>query len=162
LLVIFRPAVALNVAVVIPAGTVTDAGTVSRELLLVGITIVPPEGAARSRPTEQLAVPPGLRVPDAHESVERFGTAIVEDPGAETTNVLASGSAATTFERFTEVVVAEGASVICTYATTPAPRTFVFIPINKHVYWPGVPAAQYTDFPAEVADGPSVTSIEET
>ena len=37
--------VALNVAVVAPAATVTDAGTVSEVLLLVSATLDPPAGA---------------------------------------------------------------------------------------------------------------------
>ena len=38
-------AVALNVAVVAPAATVTDAGTVSEALLLASVTFDPPAGA---------------------------------------------------------------------------------------------------------------------
>ena len=38
-------AVALNVAVVAPAVTVTDAGTVSEVLLLASVTLEPPAGA---------------------------------------------------------------------------------------------------------------------
>ena len=38
-------AVALNVAVVAPAATVTDAGTVSEALLLARVTLEPPVGA---------------------------------------------------------------------------------------------------------------------
>ena len=38
-------AVALNVAVVAPADTVTDAGTVSEALLLASVTLDPPAGA---------------------------------------------------------------------------------------------------------------------
>jgi hypothetical protein len=38
-------AVALNVAVVAPAATVTDAGTVSEALLLASVTLDPPVGA---------------------------------------------------------------------------------------------------------------------
>jgi len=38
-------AVALNVAVVAPGDTVTDAGTVSSVLLLVSVTLDPPVGA---------------------------------------------------------------------------------------------------------------------
>ena len=37
--------VALNIAVVEPAGTVTDAGTVSEALLLASVTLDPPAGA---------------------------------------------------------------------------------------------------------------------
>jgi hypothetical protein len=38
--------VALKVAEVVPAVTVTDAGTVSAALLLVSVTVAPPVGAA--------------------------------------------------------------------------------------------------------------------
>ena len=44
--VIEAAAVALNVALVAPAATVTDAGTVSRALLLANVTLDPPAGAA--------------------------------------------------------------------------------------------------------------------
>ena len=40
------PAVALNVAEVAPAATVTDDGTVNVVLLLVSVTALPPAGAA--------------------------------------------------------------------------------------------------------------------
>ena len=38
-------AIALKVAVVLPAATVTDAGTVSATLLLASVTLPPPAGA---------------------------------------------------------------------------------------------------------------------
>jgi hypothetical protein len=45
LLAIEAAAVALNVAVVAPDATVTDAGTVSEVLLLASVTLEPPAGA---------------------------------------------------------------------------------------------------------------------
>jgi hypothetical protein len=45
LLAIVAAPVALNVAVVAPAATVTDAGTVSEALLLASVTLDPPVGA---------------------------------------------------------------------------------------------------------------------
>jgi hypothetical protein len=45
LLAIKAAAVALKVAVVTPAATVTDAGTVSRVLLLASVALEPPVGA---------------------------------------------------------------------------------------------------------------------
>ena len=47
-------AVALKVAVVAPAATVTEVGTVSKALLLASVTLVPPVGAARVRVTVQV------------------------------------------------------------------------------------------------------------
>src|SRR5579872_2005284 len=40
------PAAALNVAVVAPAATITDAGTIRFELVFVSVTLAPPVGAA--------------------------------------------------------------------------------------------------------------------
>ena len=45
---------ALNVAEVAAAGTMTDAGTVSVGLLLVSVTLAPPEGAAPLSVTVQV------------------------------------------------------------------------------------------------------------
>ena len=45
MLAIAAPAVALNVAVVAPAATVTVPGTVSKALLLPSVTLDPPVGA---------------------------------------------------------------------------------------------------------------------
>ena len=45
MLAIVAAAVALNVAVVAPAATVTDGGTVSEALLLASVTLEPPVGA---------------------------------------------------------------------------------------------------------------------
>ena len=47
-------AVALKVAVVAPAATVTDAGTVSEVLLLASVTLDPPVGAVWVRVTVQV------------------------------------------------------------------------------------------------------------
>ena len=46
-------AVAVKVAVVAPAATVTEAGTVSEELLLASVTLEPPVGAVSVRVTVQ-------------------------------------------------------------------------------------------------------------
>jgi hypothetical protein len=54
LLAIEAAAVALNVAVVAPAATVTDAGTVSEALLLASVTLAPPVGVAELKITVQL------------------------------------------------------------------------------------------------------------
>jgi hypothetical protein len=48
------PAVAVKVAVVAPESTVTEAGTVSRELLLASATADPPAGAVWLRVTVQV------------------------------------------------------------------------------------------------------------
>ena len=45
-MVVNVPAVAVKVAEVAAAGTVTEAGTVRAELLLARVTVLPPVGAA--------------------------------------------------------------------------------------------------------------------
>jgi hypothetical protein len=52
------PAVAVNVLVVAPAATVTEAGTVRSPLLLDSETAAPPTGAAADMVTVQVDVPP--------------------------------------------------------------------------------------------------------
>jgi hypothetical protein len=55
-------AVAVKVAVVAPATTVTEAGTVSSVLLLASVTLDPLVGAAWVSVTEHVLVPPALVV----------------------------------------------------------------------------------------------------
>jgi hypothetical protein len=59
------PAVAVNVAVVDPAATVTDPGTVSAAVLLDSVTVPPPVFVSV---TVQLLVPPLLSVAGVHDS----------------------------------------------------------------------------------------------
>jgi len=54
LLAIEAAAVALNVAVVAPVATVTDAGAVSAVLLLASVTLYPPAGAVWVSVTVQM------------------------------------------------------------------------------------------------------------
>ena len=60
--------VALNVAVVDPAASVTDVGTVSVALVFVSATVLPPAGAAWFSVTVQLLAPLGPRVVGLHAS----------------------------------------------------------------------------------------------
>ena len=59
------PAVAVNVAVVDPAATVTDPGTVSAAVLLDSVTVPPPVFVSV---TVQLLVPPLLSVAGVHDN----------------------------------------------------------------------------------------------
>jgi len=75
-------AVALNVAVVAPAATVTDGGTVSAVLLLARVTLDPPRGAVWVSVTVQVLTAPGPRVAGTHATPEistAAGTLIVND-----------------------------------------------------------------------------------
>src|ERR1700733_2259012 len=59
-------AVALNVAVVAPAATVTDAGTVSKALLLASVTLDPPVGAVWVSVTAHVPTAPEFRFAALH------------------------------------------------------------------------------------------------
>jgi hypothetical protein len=86
-LVVAVPALAVNVAVVDPALTLTDAEeSVSRVLLLETETVAPPEGAAPLRVTVQLLVAPDARLAGLHcredtrVGASRFSCAVWEIP----------------------------------------------------------------------------------
>jgi hypothetical protein len=83
LLAIEGAAVAVKVAVVAPAGTVTDGGTLSSVLLLAKVTLDPPVGAAWVSATEQVLVPPALNVAGEQVTDRRDGTLIA--PAADVT-----------------------------------------------------------------------------
>ena len=68
-------AVAVNVAVVAEAATVTDAGTVRAPVLLLeSVTIDPPAGAALERVTVQVVEASAARLVLVHWRVEMAGT----------------------------------------------------------------------------------------
>jgi hypothetical protein len=62
--------VALNVAVVAAAATVTDVGTVRVALVLVSVTTAPPDGAACVSVTVQVLDAFGPRLVGLHASVD--------------------------------------------------------------------------------------------
>jgi hypothetical protein len=68
-LAVKAPVVMLKVAEVAPAGIVTDAGTVTTELLLAREIVAPPLGAALDRVTVQVAEAFGPRVEGLQRSV---------------------------------------------------------------------------------------------
>ena len=84
MLAILAAAVALNVAVVAPAATATDAGTVSEALLLASVTLDPPVGAAWVNVTVHLLVAPPLNVVGEQVTGDNKGTVIVPPPAVVT------------------------------------------------------------------------------
>lgn len=66
--------VAVKLAEVAPAATVTDAGTVTAELLLARLTTNPPLADAAFNVTVQLSVPAPLIEPDAQLNPVSTGT----------------------------------------------------------------------------------------
>jgi hypothetical protein len=70
LLAIEAAAVALNVAVVVPAATITDAGTVSEALLLLSVKLDPPAGADCANVIVQVLTALGPRLMGLQAKVE--------------------------------------------------------------------------------------------
>jgi hypothetical protein len=70
LLAIVAAAVALKVAAIAPAATVTDGGTVSEGLLLASARLRPPAGAAWVNVTVQALTPLGPRLVGLHAKLE--------------------------------------------------------------------------------------------
>lgn len=112
LLGMFALAVAVNVAVVAFAATITDAGTVKSVLLLESDIVEPVAGAAVLRITEQFALLLGLMLIGLQVTEETAGTAITPEPAPETANPLASAAAPSALDMLIVVVVALGARVI--------------------------------------------------
>jgi hypothetical protein len=104
-------AVALKVAAVAPAATVTDAGTVSEALLLASVTLDPPVGAAVFKVTVQLAAALGFRLPGLHVRDEMVGIVMTPLAPAETGNPSPVKSTPTGLVIVTVVVTALDASV---------------------------------------------------
>ena len=104
-------AVALKVAVVAPAATVTDAGTVSRGLLLASATGNPPAGAVWVSVKEHVLIAPALNVAGKQVTGKRDGTVIVPPPADVTPRVFPLESTPTVFDIWIEAVAVPGATV---------------------------------------------------
>ena len=91
-------AVALNVAVVAPAATVTDAGTASELLLLTSVTIDPPVGAVWVSVTVHVLVAPALTAVGEQATGDRVGTAIAPPPADVTLRPFPPESAPSRFD----------------------------------------------------------------
>jgi hypothetical protein len=160
LLAMEAAAVALNVAVVAPAATVTEAGTASEALLLARVTLDPPVGAALFNITVQLAAELALRFPGLHVRDETVGTMMVPFAPADTGSASPVASTPIGFVIATAVVTAFAARVSWTLATIPVAIVLVFTPVSRQVNEPDA-EAQYMVLPAAVAAGPVPAEIAE-
>lgn len=66
-------ATAEKLALVAPAATVTEDGTVTADILLDRLTVWPPSGATALKVTEQLSLPAPVSEDDAHVSAFKAG-----------------------------------------------------------------------------------------
>ena len=156
------PAVAVKEAVVEAAGTVTEAATGRRGLLLARATMEPPEGADPLNVTTQLVVLELANVVGVQVRLLSVGAAlagpVTTPPLPVSTSVLPVSEEAAIFKTLNDVLTALGATVIFTNATTPLLSVFLFRPDNMQVCIPDA-ATQLRVFPAATATGPAVADM---
>jgi hypothetical protein len=137
LLAMVAAAVALKVAVVAPAVTVMEAGTVSEVLLLAIVTFEPPAGAAAFKVAVQFAAALGPKLMGLHVRDEMVGTVTIAFVSAETVSPSPIASTPTALVIVIAVVPAVGASVSVTVAATPETIVLAFVgPASRQVTEP--------------------------
>jgi hypothetical protein len=131
------PAVAVNVAVALPAPTVTEGGTVNAGALLDRLTVAPPAGAAVFKEAVQVADPLELRDAGTQLNALIAVSGGVPDVTVPPTPLIASAEAATVapsvFVTLIVVLATADAMVTLTTAATPFCIRLVFRPTSKHV-----------------------------
>jgi hypothetical protein len=129
--------VALNVAVVAAAATVTEAGTASAALLLERVTLAPPDGAAALRVTVHALDAFCPRLVGLQASEETVGNPgpppVTVPPVADIKRAFPEGEDATGFVTLMAVEVAPAAMVKFRTATTPLEMMLAFIPEMRQV-----------------------------
>jgi hypothetical protein len=130
------PAVAVNVAVVLPTPTVTDVGSVSAAALSDRETTAPPAGAGAFSETVHVDDPLELRDAGAQLSALRVGNggaaAVTMPPTPFIGSEAPTGVAPKVFTTLIVVLVTPAAIVTLTTAATPFCITVVFKPASKH------------------------------
>jgi hypothetical protein len=128
------PAVAVKVAVLVPAATVTEAGTGSSPVLLERATVAPPADAGWFSVTVQVDVAPVLSEVGLQESAAKVGNGTVTVAPVPVTEIgPPAGVAAKRLEIPTGVVRAAFVIVTVITATTPFCIVLSFIPARTHV-----------------------------
>jgi hypothetical protein len=134
--------VALKVADVAPAATVTDAGTESVELVLVNVTVAPPAGAAWVRVTVQVEAPELFSVAgrqDREWTVGKTLPPVTVPPVAKSTMPLPEPEDAALLPIPIAVVVRPAAMTRFTTPTTPFEMVLAFIAEAAQVNVPVAP-----------------------
>ena len=83
--VLTEATVAVKMVLLVPVGTLTEAGTVTDELLLERLTLTPPLGAAPLSVTVQVSVPDPVNDEPLQERAFSIGTVVVPVPVRLTT-----------------------------------------------------------------------------
>ncbi len=157
--------VALKVAVVCPANTVTEPGTGSSALLLDKVTEAPPVGAAPDNVTVQVVPAPPLNDDGLQLTDETVGSAAppVTTPAVPGTPVpVATLVAANPPVTLNVVLVNPTPITRFTTATVPFEIVLAFMPVARQVYAPNPVSAQFSVLPALVAESPGAAEIETT
>ena len=164
------PAVAVKVAEVEPAGTVTEAATGSIVLLLDKDTTVLPLGAAWANVTVQVDLALEVRLVGEHCSDDKAGSQFVTVIAPEVAAMVSAdplamadpfGKAAAVLltAMGTVAPLVAGDRVTVTVATTQLPIVESFIPSVRHVTEP-LTELQVRVLPAVASAGPAVTTTE--
>jgi len=156
--------VAMNVAVVADAATVTEDGTVRVVFVLLNVTTAPPVGAALVSVTVQVELPELLKVAgeQAKEETPVEVVAPVTVPLATETAIdLPPLADAALLVMLIAVLVAPDATVRFAVATVPFAIMAAFKPEATQLYLP-VPAKHTNVLPAAVRAAPPLTEIEVT
>jgi len=128
------PALAVKVADVVPAATVTDAGTESVPVLLERPMVAPPADAGWFSEAVQVDEPLLLSEVGLHESpVNAGGGTVMVPPVPVMVMALPAADAPERLVSPTDVVSAEFVIVTLITATTPFCITVSFIPNSRHV-----------------------------
>jgi hypothetical protein len=152
------PSVAVKVAVVVPAPTLTLAGITKAGLLLARATLVPPTGAAWFRVTVHVVLPLELTLVGLQAKTEIMAGVPIKPPLAAIWSALPDGEALDALVMAMEVPIVALDSVTVATATTPSGIVFWFIPVSKQEYEPE-PATHEIDLPAAVAAAPALAEI---
>jgi len=153
--------VAVKVAVVEPAATATEAGTVRALLLLDSATVRPPLGAATETVTVHVDEAPEVTVAGWQLSAETVSPTAMEPPVAVMASKLPSAATATALlmASVSSVSVLELETVAVTTARTPLPIVLAFGPEARQVTDP-VLEAQFSVLLTAVRAGPAARLIE--
>jgi len=164
-------ALALKVAEVAAAATVTDVGTVRVGLVLVRATIAPPAGADPVRATVQVEVPDPFRMDgrqDREATVGKTGAAagklappVTVPPVARSRMPFPAGEDAALLPIPMAVMVGPAAMVRFTTATAPFAMMPAFMAEATQANVPK-PPKQFNTLPAAVSAGPEFTEMETT
>jgi hypothetical protein len=162
-LLLMAAVVALKVADVAAAATVTDAGTVRVALVLVSATLAPPVGADLVRITVQVELLLLFRVVGRHDREETVGQAppVTVPPVPESRMAFPVDDDARVLLTAMAVEVTPAPMVRFTTATVPFEMMPAFIPEATQVYVPEA-AEQVNVLPAAMTAGPELEEMETT